>query len=1090
MTDDVEPAQKSAVTTNVGAEPSSKQENSPPTTSASPTSSTQAPSQTTQTDAPPVSDQADPGNPRQIVIELQRLFAYLQEVDQIAVSTNPLTKSFGWENSEASQQQDVHELNRLLFEVIEESLVGTPQQNIIENLYKGTTTTQLCCLTCGNTKEHVEPFQDIPIIVHGFDSLEQSLQALTNWEPLTKENQYSCDQCGKKVDGKKGVRITQVPDILVLPLQRFEYNFKQQRREKINTPFQFPLVLDLAPFTKIMDDAAHTPDPLMYDLFAVLIHSGGAYGGHYHAMIRDITRKGEQQWFDFNDSSVTPIPELQLESTFGGSKECAYMLTYRRKSKDFVHTPVPEHCLKEIRCHNEKLKHIRVEHDTAVNQMYINVWGEAHLTLCDGVLTVNKEEKENEKVVFFDARQPLEALFKMVAEIPWLAPVLIGHYQLNEMWETTSGVVRINQLLCTSDDDKTLPIKKTPIRPASSVIVWNGKMISGMLYNPEQPSVLLMLSWKHSKNEAAARARIGISLNSTLTDLRQKLHQLTGIPPHQQIITKVDRGKRVRLVEEKATIFESKLFDANEVFLESVLNEEDSAPKSSATDAPIQIPDDTDMTIYITDWCTPIQPALSRSIVVPKDSTVAFLKKRVIDSVPLADYTVETTVLRRCLVGGAPGESLEDAIQLTSAGISDSMRLIIEPGTPATGVYSVNVKWNVPALGETPASQTVINLLIPKTTTLAECKELAAQQIGIDASSVRLRKADIFEMPADLVVDEAVPLDRAGVIDGGYIFLEKGKPLTKGEALVCFQLFDYLPAEESQNSSYESMYSGHFSPLLILSSRNSKNTDSRNGGHSKYINLLGEAQVPLSTTVGELLDTTLPPLLPPNPSGNKPIIRLWQGSKLLRKMSQSLKQLQVGYSDALLTIQLVNESVDPMLSLGADSILLYCCCRDPKSGLFHPNQEIVITTPTLGLLRTLLATKYDIEDKNLLLARCAASAARWSQIVHQQSETTETTAPQITPDTAAKTTTTEPETPPAVTETPTDNSAPPTESPATGGTAETPSNNSNNNTNKNKGKNQQQKQNQRGNAQTGAGKGGKGQQQARRPTEKCSAFWT
>ncbi len=36
-----------------------------------------------------------------------------------AISTEELTKSFGWENNEGGQQQDVSELNRVLFDAIE-----------------------------------------------------------------------------------------------------------------------------------------------------------------------------------------------------------------------------------------------------------------------------------------------------------------------------------------------------------------------------------------------------------------------------------------------------------------------------------------------------------------------------------------------------------------------------------------------------------------------------------------------------------------------------------------------------------------------------------------------------------------------------------------------------------------------------------------------------------------------------------------------------------------------------------------------------------------------------------------------------------
>lgn len=33
-------------------------------------------------------------------------------------------------------------------------------------------------------------------------------------------------------------------------------------------------------------------DEALYDLFSVVIHVGGAYGGHYHAYIRDVDSLG------------------------------------------------------------------------------------------------------------------------------------------------------------------------------------------------------------------------------------------------------------------------------------------------------------------------------------------------------------------------------------------------------------------------------------------------------------------------------------------------------------------------------------------------------------------------------------------------------------------------------------------------------------------------------------------------------------------------------------------------------------------------------------------------------------------------------
>ena len=42
--------------------------------------------------------------------------------------------------------------------------------------------------------------------------------------------------------------------------------------------------------------------PYVYELFSVLVHSGGAAGGHYYAYIKDIA---SDTWFTFNDATVS-----------------------------------------------------------------------------------------------------------------------------------------------------------------------------------------------------------------------------------------------------------------------------------------------------------------------------------------------------------------------------------------------------------------------------------------------------------------------------------------------------------------------------------------------------------------------------------------------------------------------------------------------------------------------------------------------------------------------------------------------------------------------------------------------------------------
>lgn len=71
-----------------------------------------------------------------------------------------------------------------------------------------------------------------------------------------------------------------------------------------------------------------TQGEFVYELYAVMIHSGGAYGGHYFAYIKNL----DNEWWNFNDSQVTKIEESELLKTFGGEggTNTAYMLMYRK----------------------------------------------------------------------------------------------------------------------------------------------------------------------------------------------------------------------------------------------------------------------------------------------------------------------------------------------------------------------------------------------------------------------------------------------------------------------------------------------------------------------------------------------------------------------------------------------------------------------------------------------------------------------------------------------------------------------------------------------------------------------------------------
>ncbi|EGC32265.1 hypothetical protein DICPUDRAFT_95315 [Dictyostelium purpureum] len=404
---------------------------------------------------------------RVIPYELQRLFSMLQKGNVYAMSTEDLTKSFGWTSDQSFHQQDIHELNRILFDAVEHSIKKTPIENLFSDLYKGSFVNRLTCTECGMVKDRMEFFQDIPVTVKGFSSIEESLNSFTSPETLDGKNMYSCDSCNKKVVATFQVKLGKVPPILIFALRRFDYDFSRGTRVKLHNRFEFPQDLDMKPYIIEDNNSAsgenekENDGSLDYELFSVLIHSGGAFGGHYHSYIKDVLNIGGKKeeniestnntnndepssdsnitnnlttesaesttatddtaatesqgengkdnsddnkfsgWYDFNDSSVLPIKDSVVKKQFGGSDECAYMLIYRSKKlrNNLEIYDIPLHFEKEIKEFNEGIERDRAEYEVTANSMFLTPKFQENIVIHDGIIYNNNNSKNNNKEV-------------------------------------------------------------------------------------------------------------------------------------------------------------------------------------------------------------------------------------------------------------------------------------------------------------------------------------------------------------------------------------------------------------------------------------------------------------------------------------------------------------------------------------------------------------------------------------------------------------------------------------------------------------------------------------------------------------------
>jgi len=205
---------------------------------------------------------------QKIPVQLQKLFALLQKANQCAISTEDLTKSFNWDGSETREQHDAHELNRVLFDAIEKALLHTSGKNLLQSLYNGLQVNKIICLTCNNISERTETFQDIPVPVYHYNSLEESLHSIIIPEVLKGSNQYHCESCKKKVDAHRIVSYRNIPTVLNICLGRFEFNVQTGNRVKNSRRFKFPMVLDMKPYTEQMAMAFSKENLSEYNQFS------------------------------------------------------------------------------------------------------------------------------------------------------------------------------------------------------------------------------------------------------------------------------------------------------------------------------------------------------------------------------------------------------------------------------------------------------------------------------------------------------------------------------------------------------------------------------------------------------------------------------------------------------------------------------------------------------------------------------------------------------------------------------------------------------------------------------------------------------
>jgi len=347
-----------------------------------------------------------------LLYQLQMLFGSLQEGEKKSYNPASFCRAFRDHDGkpiDVRVQQDVDEFFNALCDRLEAALKANKEEcakltkgadsaetpepiqpnasgnasvvpDLVKETFGGELEHQLLCQDCPHTSFRTEAFSALPLSVANKSTLQSSLDTFITGEMLEGDNSYLCSICKKKVRTLKRVVVKTLPQILVLNLKRFSFDYENFVKVKLNDRLAFPLEnLDMEPYTaaglarregekagaavgakaneaeeqkeESKSDALPSSGPALstnvsmvaqpagppstYHLVGVLLHSGNSESGHYTSLVKERLPSGAEtgRWLEFNDSVVRDFDPANIPAeAFGGANVVSvYDAKQRRK---------------------------------------------------------------------------------------------------------------------------------------------------------------------------------------------------------------------------------------------------------------------------------------------------------------------------------------------------------------------------------------------------------------------------------------------------------------------------------------------------------------------------------------------------------------------------------------------------------------------------------------------------------------------------------------------------------------------------------------------------------------------------------------
>uniref|UniRef100_A0A8D2ZZ25 Ubiquitin carboxyl-terminal hydrolase n=1 Tax=Scophthalmus maximus TaxID=52904 RepID=A0A8D2ZZ25_SCOMX len=198
-------------------------------------------------------------------------------------------------------------------------------------IFHGEMTHKTTCSRCRTEMNADGPFWHLPLELvgsyHEHYSVVDGIEEHFRTSYFRGENQMYCDQCDTKSDAAITCVMRRPPEVLMLLLKRFEFDYRHMTYVKNDRVVVVPCALQI-------------PENQTYELYAVVEHFGDLRGGHYTATIKS---QDDQRWYNFNDATVTLLDNQPFQTDIPEKSQSVYLLFYRKRKNAWEAFTTPAH---------------------------------------------------------------------------------------------------------------------------------------------------------------------------------------------------------------------------------------------------------------------------------------------------------------------------------------------------------------------------------------------------------------------------------------------------------------------------------------------------------------------------------------------------------------------------------------------------------------------------------------------------------------------------------------------------------------------------------------------------------------------------